>query len=504
MLSIESQSRELQRYVDREKIEVVEFLVESRSAKTPGRPVFNTMLRRIARSEANGILAWHPDRLARNALDGGQIIHFLDTGKLTDLRFPTYTFENTSQGKFMLTIMFGQSKYYVDSLSENVRRGNRTKREKGWLPNLAPIGYLNARSDTGDKIISADPERFALVQKLWKLFLTGGFSVSQLLDIATDKLGLRTVRRKRIGGSPLVTSGLYNIFSNPFYTGHIVYKGEWYQGRHPAMITLDEFERVQVLLGNGTRARPKRHVFAYTGLIRCGQCDCSITAEEHINRYGYHYTYYRCTKKKRGMKCTEKYLEEKQLEKQIIAFLDKISLDDDTLGKVMELIEQQRKAGQDGTRNMKEAVEKALETCARSLDNLTRLCYRGLINEDEFIRKRAELTEEQTKLTDRRKQLSDEQWLEPSRNFFLFSNRAKFWLVHGDDAEKRLIASTIGSNFSLRSEILSIDAKKPFRILNERGSSSNLCTTVNDVRTFFESEPAFCVPELRPLPASSA
>ena len=90
-------------------------------------------------------MAWHPDRLARNALDGGQIIHLLDKGKLADLRFPTYTFENTSQGKFMLAIMFGQSKYYVDSLIENVRRGNRTKREKGWLPGLAPTGYLNTR-----------------------------------------------------------------------------------------------------------------------------------------------------------------------------------------------------------------------------------------------------------------------------------------------------------------------------------------------------------------------
>jgi DNA invertase Pin-like site-specific DNA recombinase len=85
------------------------------------------MIARIDRGEADGILAWHPDRLARNALDGGRIIHLLDTGRLGDLKFPTYTFENTSQGKFMLAIMFGQSKYYVDALSENIRRGNRNE-----------------------------------------------------------------------------------------------------------------------------------------------------------------------------------------------------------------------------------------------------------------------------------------------------------------------------------------------------------------------------------------
>jgi hypothetical protein len=47
------------------------------------------------------------------------------------------------------------------------------------------------------------------------------------------------------------------------------------------MITLEEFDRVQILLGSPGRAKPKRHEFAFTGLIRCGACGGSVTAQEN-------------------------------------------------------------------------------------------------------------------------------------------------------------------------------------------------------------------------------
>src|ERR1035437_2568216 len=143
VLSIDAQINELREFAAREGIKIVAELIEKQSAKSPGRPVFDAMLERLEAGEADGILAWHPDRLARNSVDGGRIIYMLDTGKIKTLKFPRSWFENTPQGKLMLHNDFGFSKYYVDSLSENTKRGLREKVRRGEYPGIAPLGYLN-------------------------------------------------------------------------------------------------------------------------------------------------------------------------------------------------------------------------------------------------------------------------------------------------------------------------------------------------------------------------
>jgi len=230
VLSIESQRTEVQkRFFGKDDIIVVDVLEESRSARTPGRPIFDEMLKRIKRGEADGIITWHPDRLARNAVDGGQIIYFLDLGFIKDLKFASYNFENNSQGKFMLGIMFSNSKYYSDNLSENIRRGNRTKVfEKGWRPSRAPIGYLN---DKETRTTVKDSEQFPIIRRMWDLMLTGLYSPKNIHRIAMDEWGLRTRKRKRTGGKPLVVSAVYRLLANPFYAGIIKWEGKTKTGR---------------------------------------------------------------------------------------------------------------------------------------------------------------------------------------------------------------------------------------------------------------------------------
>jgi len=179
VLSIEAQLEELREYAKKENLFVYEELVEAKTAKGPGRPIFNAMLSSIEKGEAEGILAWHPDRLARNSVDGDRIIYLLDKGIIKDLKFPTYRVDNNAQGKFMLSIVFGQSKYYVDALSENIKRGIRQKLRKGVWPQWAPLGYVN---DKQTRTIIIDKDRAQLIKKTFELYSTGTYSLARLRD----------------------------------------------------------------------------------------------------------------------------------------------------------------------------------------------------------------------------------------------------------------------------------------------------------------------------------
>ena len=143
VMSIEAQLFELREFARKENIEILKEFQESKSAKKPGRQMFGEMMLQIENMDGVGILAWHPDRLARNSIDGGRIIYAVDTTKIVSLRFPTFWFEPTPQGLFMLQVAFGQSKYYSDNLKQNVERGIRQKVRRGEWLTKGPRGYVN-------------------------------------------------------------------------------------------------------------------------------------------------------------------------------------------------------------------------------------------------------------------------------------------------------------------------------------------------------------------------
>lgn len=462
--SIESQRLELeQRFGASPDLEIVGIYEEARTAKTPGRPVFGEMLMRIERGEADCIVAWAPDRLARNSIDGGHIIYLLDRGVLRDLKFATYTFENNSQGKFMLSIMFGQSKYYSDALSENVKRGNRTKAAKGWRPGAAPMGYLN---DPASKTIIVDPTYYPLVRQMFDLVLTGGHSAKQIARIAREDWGLTTPRRRK-GGGVVHQSLVHRVLTNPFYAGLFMWEGQLVRGQHEPVVTLDEFKAVQAAIRRPDTPRPKRHAFPFVGLIRCGECGMGVTAQVTTNRFGTRYTYYRCTKKALGTNCSQPSIRAEELERQILEWLAALPEGGDAEKRLRQRLSGLRSQAAGTARAIRQSIESALRETRTQLSELLQLRLGRLIGDEEFRRRRADLQFEAQRLARKLDELNKpDDWLKPLETAMPLGIYAADWFRTADDQLKRMIVKATGSNLTLIGKALSIEAAKWLSLLS--------------------------------------
>jgi len=60
VLSIDQQIFSLKEFAKKEKLEIVDFVIEAKTAKEPGREKFVEVISMIETGVAGGIVAWHP------------------------------------------------------------------------------------------------------------------------------------------------------------------------------------------------------------------------------------------------------------------------------------------------------------------------------------------------------------------------------------------------------------------------------------------------------------
>jgi DNA invertase Pin-like site-specific DNA recombinase len=461
VLSIESQINELREYAKKESLFIIEEFVEAKTAKEPGRPIFDFMLKQVENSLADGILAWHPDRLARNSVDGGKIIYLIDVGKLVDLRFPTYRFDNSAQGKFMLSIAFGQSKYYVDNLSENVKRGLREKLRRGEWPGWAPVGYLN---DYKQHMIYPDPEKVPFIKKMFELYATGNYTLESMID-ELKRWGLLGNR-----GKPVCKAQLARMLRNPIYYGVFKYRNELHEASHPPLISKKLFDSVQGVLDGKSRAhKPAEIKYAFTGLIKCSYCSCAITAEKQKG-----HIYYHCTKKK-GPCPSKKFLREEALLSQINEAIKKVYIDDETKDKMTnrldELFQEESKASFSLSGQMRDRL-KEFDT---KIERLIDVYINREISQEEYTKKKATLLNEKKDLEETLGQIekSSGGWLEPSKNFVTTCNQAGSVAWQEILSPKKDFLKILGSNFFLKDLSLLAIYRKPYDLVAKSQGSFN-------------------------------
>jgi len=460
--SIDDQSRLCQETAREQGFTIVRVIGEARSAKQQGtRPGFIEMIEALEKGEADGVITWHPDRLARNAVDGGWILDLLDRGRIKHLLFASsYTFENTPEGKFMLGMIFTQSKYYVDKLSKDVLRGMNSKRDKGHFPHRAPEGYLN---NMVEKTIEADPLRFPLLRQAIEQVLAQVLSPSKVLYTLNNLWGYRTRKTKRTGGGPLSRTSFYDLLSNPFYYGVCREKDLTYPGSHPPLLSQDEFDRIQTILGKSEKPMAKKHAFALTGLIRCGRCGCMVTATKSKG-----HTYYHCSNS-RGV-CDRKGIREERLAGQVEGLLERLTIPDYVEPLLLKVVRQYFEDTYGKGRQVTASKHRAEEDARKQLQTLMSLRLRDFVSDEEFMREKGRLNEEIARLK-REEAASEhemERALETAENVIHYAAWAKEAFAGGTPDEKRRIVEMLGSRYVLTGQSLLLELHPYLALFDKR------------------------------------
>src|SRR3989344_5130743 len=328
-LSIESQAKEMLDLAAGDGLEVVEVRREAHSAKDSGqRPVFNEILADIRRGRFNGLLAWAPDRLSRNAGDLGSVVDLMDQKLLAEIRTHGQIFRNSPNEKFLLMILCSQGKLENDQKGLNVKRGLRARCEMGLWPAQAPTGYLNENRADRRGYVQIDPERAPVVRQMFEKVAYEKWSGRKVYHWLRFTINLRTA----LGNKHLTLSNVHLILQNHFYSGTFEYprgSGAWYRGRHEPIVTKELFDATQAQLKRDSLTNREDKEFAFTRLMTCGLCGSGITADQKVktqkNGKVHRYVYYCCTKS-RDKNCACGYTREEDLIRQFVNIVEGVDI----------------------------------------------------------------------------------------------------------------------------------------------------------------------------------
>ena len=224
VLSLDAQTRELREFAKKEGIFICEIIEESKTAKRPGRPLFDRMLARIEEGEANGLLCWDIDRLYRNPIDEGRVRWLLQKSIIVSIRTPTRQFFPDDAG-LLMGVEGGRATDFIIRLTKNIQRGIREKLLRGEWPGFKPFGYVY---DSRLRNIVPDRQKAKILQTAFEEYAAGLHSLA-FISRRLFELGI-----KSRSGRPWSKYAVHHVLTNRLYIGVMEWKGVTYEGKYKA------------------------------------------------------------------------------------------------------------------------------------------------------------------------------------------------------------------------------------------------------------------------------
>ena len=486
--SIPAQKKLLTSYARKYGYEIVREFIDVETAKQSGRTHFNEMVQYLEENpEVGTILCEKTDRLYRNFKDY-VIIDDLDVTLVFVKEGSVLNRHSRSHEKFIHGIKVLMAKNYIDNLSEETRKGLLEKAEEGEFPALAPLGY---KHDKVNKTIELDEERSPFIKEMFELYAAGRHSVRRLQAYLTDK-GLRTRKGNRV-----MVSSIHEMLRNPFYYGDFIWAGKQYRGNHPPIIDEELFDRVQAVISSKNRPpQQSKHSFAYTGLLKCSKCGCSITAEIRKGRY----VYYHCTYGKG--RCGGKSVREEELERQFGEIFKQFQFPEKVFKWTRDALRMSQAEKAEFHRKAIEGLNTQYLKLQNRIDQMYLDKLDGEVEEAFYIKHMKEWREDQKRLQRQIEahQEADENYIEQGIRLIEIARNAYAFYQSKDQPKRVELIRFIFPNSILRDSKVVPVFKSPFDIIWKMAQQARKSKPANKKQA--ASEPATC-PIALPRPDSN-
>ena len=456
IMSLDAQRRELRDFAKRERLVIVEEVEECRTAKEPGRPLFNSVLTRIENGEANGLLCWDIDRLYRNPVDEGRVRWMLQRGIIASIRTPNRSYAPSDAG-LLIAVEGGRATDFIIHHKRDVARGVREKLLGGaWPGGTKAFGYIY---DHDQHNIVPHPKQAKIVAKIFQEFSGGRDGLTKVSE-RLAQLGVLS-----ISGKPWSKSQVHSFLTNRLYMGVMVWNGEVFEGKYRPIITPELFAKVAAALK--VRSKPRRtrvgHNFPFCGLFRC-TCNSMMTAQWAKGNGGL-YRYYRCVRKSTLTDCSEPYVQEKIVADQCAEILSALAIAPEDAALLRDLIDRDAAKNGEAVEAAASEVGERLATIQNKLNKLTRAYLNEVLDEESFQAAKADLVTEKAALKQEKTRLQKtgaSYWIEPAKEVINTLESATKIQNSKSPLEISSLVQKIGTNRLISRKKVTLDFAPPY------------------------------------------
>ena len=342
--SLEVQREYLEDFAKRGGYEVCKvYCDEGISAFSTRRPALQELLTDAKAKKFDLVLVYKLDRFSRNLKD---LLNLVDELSFYGVGFKSATepFDSTtSTGKLMFQQLGSFAEFERNRLAERVFPGMVKGVQQGnWQgARYAPFGYVYNKAN---KLLEVEPKAATLVKIIFEMALA-----EKSIRYITEYLTRKGYRNRN--GNIFSTKLIGDILKNRIYTGKLVWNRKHYdktqrtkkgykyiknssdkvilaQGKHEALVTDEDFDKVQELL-KIRRVERKRKTSDYplSGILYCAKCNHKYQgiSSTSNHRTGEKKRWYRCCGPYRSfIKCKNKSVKADDIEPKVALVLDQL------------------------------------------------------------------------------------------------------------------------------------------------------------------------------------